>query len=109
MADFTFDADLYLWEARQQTWVFADLPHDAADAIEDAQSGPRRGFGAVKVEVTLGATTWRTSVFPSKDRGTYILPVKRAVLDAEGVAPPQTVLLSVTTVSTLRKLMSPVT
>ncbi|MDN4472537.1 DUF1905 domain-containing protein [Demequina zhanjiangensis] len=98
MAHFTFDADLYLWEARQQTWVFADLPHDAADAIEDAQRGPRRGFGAVKVEVTLGETVWRTSIFPSKDRGTYIVPVKRAVLDAEGVKPPETVTLRVETV-----------
>ncbi|WP_062201972.1 DUF1905 domain-containing protein [Demequina salsinemoris] len=88
MTDFGFDAELYLWEARLQTWVFADLPEDVADVIEDVQVGPRRGFGAVKVEVTLGDTTWRTSIFPSKDRGTYILPVKRAVLDAEGAAPP---------------------
>ncbi|WP_084126812.1 DUF1905 domain-containing protein [Demequina sp. NBRC 110054] len=94
MTEFSFEASLYLWEARLQTWVFADIPEDVADVVEDAQSGPRRGFGAVKVEVTLGETVWRTSIFPSKDRATYILPVKRAVLDAEGVAPPETVSLS---------------
>ncbi|WNM25528.1 DUF1905 domain-containing protein [Demequina capsici] len=98
MTQFHFDADLYLWESRRETWVFADLPHDVADVIEDAQTGPRRGFGAVRVEVTLGTTTWRTSIFPSKGRGTYILPVKRAVLDAEGVVPTARVALSLHTV-----------
>ena len=56
-----FDAELYLWDARSDSWVFADLPFDIADEIEDAQTGPRRGFGAVRVEVNVGATTWRTT------------------------------------------------
>lgn len=87
MTAYRFEASLYLWEARTQSWVFADLPFDVADEIEDLQTGPRRGFGAVKVEVTVGATTWRTSIFPSKERRTFILPVKRAVLTAEALAP----------------------
>jgi len=37
----------------------------------------------VRVEVTVGATTWRTSVFPDK-RG-YALPVKKAVRRAESL------------------------
>jgi len=35
------------------------------------------------VTVTVGETTWRTSIFPSGD--TYALPLKRAVLDAEAI------------------------
>ena len=45
----------------------------------------RRGFGSVKVEVTLGDVSWRTSVFPSKDTGGYFLPVKIDVLRKCGV------------------------
>jgi hypothetical protein len=41
-------------------------------------SGPPTGFGSVRVEVTLGTSTWRTSVFPDKVRG-YVLPVKAQV------------------------------
>lgn len=86
MADYAFDATLYRWEARTDSWVFANLPEDIADEIEDAAPEPRRGFGAVRVEVTIGSTAWRTSIFPSKAAATFVLPVKRAVLRAEGLA-----------------------
>ncbi len=87
MATYRFQAELYLWEARTDSWVFANLPEDIADEIEDAQHGPRRGFGAVKVEVSVGDSTWRTSIFPSKEAGTFVLPVKRAVLKAQALKP----------------------
>jgi hypothetical protein len=38
------------------------------------------------VEVTVGSTTWRTSLFPDTKRATYLLPVKKAVRTAEGLA-----------------------
>ncbi len=99
MRSFAFDATLYLWEARTDSWVFADLPFDIADEIEDAQTGPRRGFGAVKVDVALGGSTWRTSIFPSKERRTFVLPVKRAVLRAEGLGPDSRVTIRLTPLS----------
>ena len=92
---YRFSAPLYLWEARTDSWVFANLPDDVADEIEDAAPVPRRGFGAVKVEVTVGASTWRTSVFPSKHARTFVLPVKRAILKAEALEPGQSVEFSV--------------
>lgn len=95
MPAYTFDATLYRWEAQSAAWTFADLPFDAADEIEDAQHGPRRGFGAVKVDVRIGGSRWRTSIFPSKERKTFILPVKKAVLKAEGVANGDTVEITV--------------
>lgn len=98
MADYAFDATLYRWEARTDSWVFANLPEDIADEIEDAAPEPRRGFGAVRVEVTVGATTWRTSIFPSKQAATFVLPFKRAVLRAESVGEGDTVRVALTTV-----------
>lgn len=80
-----FDAELWLWESANGTasWVFLTVPEDEADEIR-FRSGPPRGFGSVRVEVTLGGSTWRTSVFPDKVRG-YMLPVKKAVRRAESV------------------------
>jgi len=95
---YTFTAELYLWDARVDSWVFANLPEDIADEIEDAAPEPRRGFGAVKVEVTVGASTWRTSVFPSKQDATFVLPVKKAILKAESLAVGETVKFSLRTV-----------
>lgn len=81
-----FDAALYLWDARRHDcWTFVNLPTDVADEVLDAGEHVARGFGSLRVEVTIGATTWRTSVFPSQGAGTFVLPVKAAVRRAEGV------------------------
>jgi len=95
---YAFAAELYLWQARTDSWVFLNLPEDVADEIEDAAPEPRRGFGAVRVEVTVGGSTWRTSVFPSKQDATFVLPVKRAILRAESLAVGDTIDVSLWTV-----------
>lgn len=85
---YDFAAPLWRWEAKDEAksgaWFFVSLPFDVADEIE-AVAGPGKGFGSVRVEVTVGGTTWRTSVFPSGDQRTYVLPVKKAVRVAEGL------------------------
>lgn len=93
-----FTAQLYLWEARTDAWVFVNLPDDVADEIEDAAPEPRRGFGAVRVEVTVGASTWRTSIFPSKAAKTFVLPVKRAILKKESLEVGESVAVSLRTI-----------
>lgn len=82
-----FDATLYRWDARKaDSWVFVDLPTDLADEVLDAGEQVARGFGSLRVEVTVGDTTWRTSVFPSRTSKTYVLPLKKAVRTAEDLA-----------------------
>lgn len=81
MEDLTFTSPLWRWEA-QDAWRFVSVPADLTDAIR-LSGGPPRGFGSVRVEATVGATTWRTSVFPDSHRGSYVLPVKKAVRRAE--------------------------
>ncbi len=81
-----FEAELWLWDARsEQNWTFVSLPEEASEEIREVTAGPRRGFGAVRVQVTVGGSTWRTSIFPDGARGCYVLPVKRAVRRAEGL------------------------
>jgi len=81
MDDLTFTSVLWRWEARD-AWRFVTVPTDLTDAIR-LTAGPPRGFGSVRVEVTVGATTWRTSVFPDASRGAFILPIKKTVRRAE--------------------------
>ena len=85
-ATYTFDAELWEWTGQGAAWFFVTLPEDVTDEIDDAHTGPRAGFGSVKVRVSVGATTWDTSIFPSKDAGGFILPIKKAVRVAEGVS-----------------------
>ena len=73
-----------LWEhspGEPGSWHFVTVPADLAEELT-LESGPPAGFGSVRVEVRVGGTTWRTSIFPNSD-GTYVLPVKKAVRRAE--------------------------
>lgn len=79
-----FDAELWIWDARRaESWTFVTLPADASEEIRELADGPRRGFGSLRVRVTIGASTWTTSIFPGE--GGYVLPVKRAIRKAEAL------------------------
>lgn len=82
-AGMRFRAELYRY-AGDAAWYFLTVPVEVAEPLRESVVSPRRGFGAVKVRVTVGATTWATSVFPQKE-GTYVLPVKKSVRTAEGL------------------------
>ena len=82
--EFSFAAPLWRWQG-DAAWHFVSLPEDVADEIEDSPVD-RVGFGSVRVEVQVGSSTWRTSVFPDKARGTFLLPVRKQVRDREGLA-----------------------
>jgi hypothetical protein len=82
----TFAFTAAIWEHEGPgAWHFVSLPHDVADEIAETKHGRTGGFGSVRVEVTVGGSTWRTSLFPDGRRGTYLLPVKRAVRKAEAL------------------------
>ena len=66
-------------------WHFVSLPEEVSDEIEHRYGSSAAGFGSVRVEVTIGATTWRTSLFPDSKRATYVLPVKKQVRRAERI------------------------
>ncbi|WP_295842799.1 DUF1905 domain-containing protein [uncultured Microbacterium sp.] len=81
-----FEGDVYRWEARSDSdWYFVALPPDLSAEIRETQTF-RRGFGGVRVDATIGGSTFRTSIFPQRG-GVYVLPLKRAVRDAEGIDP----------------------
>lgn len=85
MAQHAFRARL--WEHSPDdpgSWHFLTLPGDLAEEIA-LEAGPREGFGSVRVEVSVGATTWRTSLFPDAGTNSFVLPVKKQVRRSEGL------------------------
>jgi hypothetical protein len=84
---FTFSATPWEYPGKA-AWTFLSTPPDVTAAISDLASGTlRRGFGSVKVRVSIGMTTWTTSIFPDTKIGTYLLPIKREVRIREGITP----------------------
>lgn len=70
-------------------WYFLTIAADAARAIRAAgpaaATGRRKGFGSLRITATIGATTWQSSLFPHRESGGYILPVKASVRKREGI------------------------
>ncbi|TSB02321.1 DUF1905 domain-containing protein [Sphingorhabdus contaminans] len=97
-------AKLWLWNSDKAaaSWHFLTIEGEAAEAIHALalmrrlESGRRRGWGAMKVHVTIGETSWDTSIFPDKGSGGWLLPVKAAVRKAEELVAGDEVRVSVT-------------
>jgi hypothetical protein len=84
MVAWRFEATVWAAESAG-AWHFVSVPASMSEEIRDlTDAAARPGFGSVRVAVTIGRTSWRTSVFPDTKRGTYVLPVKQAVRRAEG-------------------------
>lgn len=79
---YEFESVIYLWKSNS-AWHFLNLNRQDSDEIKEITAPLRRGFGSVRVDVTIGRTTWRTSIFPDNTVGAYILPVNAAVRAAE--------------------------
>ena len=82
---YTVHANVWLWPGEQGAWHFAYIDKKISEKIKAAYKGPRRGFGGVRVAVSLGKTKWETSVFPDSRSGCYLLPLKAVVRRAEGI------------------------
>ena len=92
-----FTGPLWIWKGKAANgaangkpspmgWHFLTITGDVAAGIRAAAPGRTAAWGSVYVKVVLGGTAWATSVFPSKEAGGYLLPVKAAVRKKEGVA-----------------------
>lgn len=78
-----FDAPVWRWQ--EGSWRFVTVPEAISDEVDEVVGDSTGGFGSVRVEVCIGGSVWRTSLFPSSTAGAYVLPVKKAVRVAEGL------------------------
>ena len=92
----TFDAELWLWEARRaDSWTFVTVPAEISEDIRELAGTPRRGFGSVRVHAAIGGSRWSTSIFPDAGRGCYVMPVKAKVRKAEGLGAGDTAAVTI--------------
>jgi len=87
----THTGPLWRWTtpAAPAVWHFITIDGAAGEALSATAlmrrlEGLSRGFGSIKVVATIGDSSFKTSVFPSKELG-WLLPVKAAVRKAEGI------------------------
>ncbi len=88
-----FDGEVFRWDARDDaSWYFTAVPPELSADIREIPR-PARGFGSVRVRARIGGTEWTTSIFPDSASGSYSLPLKKKVRDAEGLGDGSSVLV----------------
>ncbi len=66
-------------------WRFLVLPQKHGQEIKEKFGKQAKGWGSLPVSVTVGETTWSTSIFPDKKSGTCLLPLKAKIRKAEKI------------------------
>ena len=93
-ATYSFTSELFEWTGNA-SWHFFAVPEDVTDEIDERHGANAAGFGSIKVEVTIGSSTWQTSLFPDTKMGCFLLPVKKAVRTAEDLVDGSTAVITV--------------
>ncbi|MFC1653248.1 DUF1905 domain-containing protein [Patescibacteria group bacterium] len=70
-------------------WHFVSIPPKETEDISQKFNYLKRGWGSLRVKVTVGKTTWNTSIFPDKKEGIYLLPIKKEVRKKENISANQ--------------------
>ncbi|NTW22384.1 DUF1905 domain-containing protein [Candidatus Falkowbacteria bacterium] len=77
-------AEVWLYQGAG-SWYFVSVPPAISNEIRELFGSMSRGWGSLPVNATIGKTVWRTSIFPDKKKGTYILPLKAEIRKKEGI------------------------
>lgn len=65
-------------------WYMVTIPAKQSKQINKEFGDRHRGWGSIPVLVTLGKTTWKTSIFWEK-KGTYVMAIKKEIRKKEKV------------------------
>ncbi len=88
----TFSAKVWVYPG-VGGWHFVYLPKKEALRIS-AQHTKKVGFGFIPVTVAVGGTHWKTTLFPSKREGTYLLAIKASIRKKEGIYEGDTIAIT---------------
>lgn len=81
--DLEFSGEIFIWRG-PAPFYFVAVPEGPSELLKQASSLVTYGWGMIPVRVQIGATVWKTSLFPKAGR--YFVPLKERVRTAEGLA-----------------------
>ena len=84
--EFKLRSRIWIWDG-PSPWYFITIPPREASYIHEEFLDQHRGWSSLPVEVTIGKSIWRTSIFWEKrnTQGTYLLPVKKKIRTLENL------------------------
>lgn len=78
--DLEFSGEIWYWRG-PAPHHFVTVPAERCQELKAIAGAVTYGWGMIPAQVRIGATTWKTSLFP-KDGG-YIVPIRANVQRAE--------------------------
>ncbi len=77
-----FNGKIWYWRG-PAPWCFVTVPAKQSRDLKAIMGIVTYGWGMIPVDVRIGKTEWKTSLWP-KD-GRYIVPIKASVRNAENL------------------------
>jgi hypothetical protein len=78
--EFEFNGKIWFWRG-PAPFFFVTMPEEQSHDLKAISGSVTYGWGVIPVQVQIGNTEWKTSLFP-KD-GLYLVPIKASVRKAE--------------------------
>jgi hypothetical protein len=80
---FKIKSKLFKWSG-EAAWYFIKIDEKTTEDIKNNFGMMARGWGSLPVNVKLGSSEWKTSIFPDR-KTNYLLPIKSKVRKAEKI------------------------
>lgn len=80
--DFEFNGMIWYWRG-PAPFYFVTVPEAHSREIKAVSNQVTYGWGVIPVDVEIGGTRWKTSLFPKDNL--YLVPIKASVRKAEGL------------------------
>ncbi len=84
MLKMTFRTKLWRYSGKA-AWFFMTIPKSRTQKIKKVGRDISKAWGSIPVNVKIGKSDWKTSVFPDSKLGSYLLPVKAEIRKKEGL------------------------
>jgi hypothetical protein len=72
-------------------WYFVALPKDISEQIKFFARHVGSAFGSIRVNATIGKTSWKTSIFTDSKVNAYLLPIKAEIRKKEKIKEGDTI------------------
>lgn len=81
---YTIKTKVWLWTGKG-AWHFATVDEKTSEEIKKMFGYLSGGWGSIAAKLTIGHTTWKTSLFPDNKRNGYLIPLKAEVRKKESI------------------------
>jgi len=84
-----------VWKDPAANWYFVSLDQKLTDEIKANPNSKTNEYGLIKAEATVGKTSWKTTLFPTKN-GNLVFAIKADIRKKENIQDGDTLNIKIT-------------